>query len=112
MYVYTLNARLESELVTKCELEYAVLCITTISNTCHTEVVASVENDVVKLVAKTNGDREVERLCAIYLLRTRTQLRVHLHLFVYLECRLNTNLHCQTLHYVYISKDRNVDGVC
>ena len=106
---YTLDARLESELVTKCELEYAVLCITTLSNVCHAEVVASVDNDVVKLIAKTNGDREVERLCANIFSLNRSSTTTQLHLIADIEGRLNTELNGQTLSYVHVSKDRNVD---
>ena len=54
------NKILEFELITQCDLEYAVLGINKIVCLSHTDVIASIKNNVVVLVRQTYRDREVE----------------------------------------------------
>ena len=47
------SSRLESELVTQCNLEYRVLAISAVHNLCYTDVVASIQTNVHVLVRDT-----------------------------------------------------------
>ena len=51
--------RLESELVTYSNLDYVVVVINVICNLSYTDVVTSIEDDVLVLVRETYRDREV-----------------------------------------------------
>lgn len=56
------SSRLESELVTYSNLDYVVVVINTVCNLSYTDVVTSIEYDVLVLVRKTDRDRKVECL--------------------------------------------------
>lgn len=65
------SSRLESELVTYSNLDYVVVVINTVCNLSYTDVVTSIEYDVLVLVRKTDRDRKVECLnvfCVIFVL--------------------------------------------
>ena len=86
---------LQLELITYCKLEYAVLWIFTFGNICYTEVVTTINNEVVVLVRQTNWDRKIKGIY-FYIV------------FTYAETWLNTELNCKVFNYINVSNYRNV----
>lgn len=91
------SSRLESELVTYSNLDYVVVVINTVCNLSYTDVVTSIEYDVLVLVRKTDRDRKVE--C----------LNVFCIILVYQETWLQTCLESQTSYWVVVQSDRHID---
>lgn len=56
------SSRLESELVTYSNLDYVVVVIPVVCNLSYTDVVTSIEYDVLVLVRETYRDREIYSL--------------------------------------------------
>ena len=91
------SSRLESELVTYSNLDYVVVMIPVVCNLSYTDVVTSIEYDVLVLVRKTDRDRKVE--C----------LNVFCIILVYQETWLQTCLESQTSYWVVVQSDRHID---
>lgn len=91
------SSRLESELVTYSNLDYVVVMIPVVCNLSYTDVVTSIEYDVLVLVRKTDWDRKVE--C----------LNVFCIILVYQETWLQTCLESQTSYWVVVQSDRHID---
>ena len=92
------SSRLESELVTYSNLDYVVVVINVICNLSYTDVVTSIEYDVLVLVRKTDRDRKVECLNAFCVI------------FVYHETWLQTCLESKTLSYIVLKSASNLNG--
>ena len=89
--------RLESELVTYSNLDYVVVMIPVVCNLSYTDVVTSIEYDVLVLVRETYRDREVYGL------------NVFCIILVYQETWLQTCLESKTSYWVVVQSDRHID---
>ena len=89
--------RLESELVTYSNLDYVVVVINVICNLSYTDVVTSIENNVLVLVRETYRDREIYGL------------NVFCIILVYQEAWLQTCLESKTSYRIIVQCDRYID---
>ena len=91
------SSRLESELVTYSNLDYVVVMIPVVCNLSYTDVVTSIEYDVLVLVRETYRDREIYSLYAFSII------------LVNQETWLQTCLESETRYRIVVLSDRHID---